>query len=126
MGQAGALFDEMLMYWDPRALLHAEALLRCCHGAPAGVPDGAADAAGFYGLPPRDVAATMEELARQTSLSSLAEGYPRRPICRLQAQVFLLGGAGVLAHYAATSWVCPLVRCGKATKEPTTKSGKAR
>ena len=58
----------------------------------------AADAKDFYGLPARDVAAAMEELARQGILVRWREGYlPAQDVPLLQAQAFE-PLRGVLAH----------------------------
>ena len=84
------LFDEMFPDVDPARISRTEALLRVLPRlAHRQVYLTAADAKNFYGLPARDVAAAMEELARQGILVRWREGYlPAQDVPLLQAQVF--------------------------------------
>ena len=78
----------------------------------------AADAKDFYGLPARDVAAAMEELARQGILVRWREGYlPAQDVPLLQAQAFE-PLRGVLALHRND----PLVRCGESARKERYKS----
>ena len=84
------LFDEMFPDVDPARISRTEALLRVLPRlAHRQVYLTAADAKDFYGLPARDVAAAMEELARQGILVRWREGYlPAQDVPLLQAQAF--------------------------------------
>lgn len=80
------LFDEMFPDVDPARISRAEALLRVLPRlAHRQVYLTAADAKDFYGLPARDVAAAMEELARQGHPGSLAGGLSARAGCAASA-----------------------------------------
>ena len=84
------LFDEMFPGCGPGAHLPrrspAAGAARLAHRQ---VYLTAADAKDFYGLPARDVAAAMEELARQGIPVRWREGYlPAQDVPLLQAQVF--------------------------------------
>ena len=97
------LFDEMFPDVDPARISRTEALLRVLPRlAHRQVYLTAADAKDFYGLPARDVAAAMEELARQ----GIEVERKARPI-----EIFSLeyGGSPAENEYELT------VRCSKGT-----------
>lgn len=113
------LFDEMFPDVDPARISRTEALLRVLPRlAHRQVYLTAADAKDFYGLPARDVAAAMEELARQGILVRWREGYlPAQDVPLLQAQAFE-PLSGVLALHRND----PLVRCGESARKERYKS----
>ena len=113
------LFDEMFPDVDPARISRTEALLRVLPRlAHRQVYLTAADAKDFYGLPARDVAAAMEELARQGILVRWREGYlPAQDVPLLQAQAFE-PLRGVLALHRND----PLVRCGESARKERYKS----
>ena len=108
----------MLFRSDPARISRTEALLRVLPRlAHRQVYLTAADAKDFYGLPARDVAAAMEELARQGILVRWREGYlPAQDVPLLQAQAFE-PLRGVLALHRND----PLVRCGESARKESKK-----
>ena len=119
LGALNGYVEEMYSGHEVVRISRAEALLRVLPRlAHRQVYLTAADAKDFYGLPARDVAAAMEELARQGILVRWREGYlPAQDVPLLQAQAFE-PLRGVLALHRND----PLVRCGESARKERYKS----